>query len=128
MRYIKSQDKDVNLEAGGEIEVCITPGFEITVLKKFAIIDCAVDIGVGAAVTGKAHLLMQRDMNCILEMPRLQRKKRMNSKMRQNTRQQRKSRHLRMNTGRHGRIKTTLPICSYCEGPASICAYIPLLK
>ena len=56
MRYIKSQDKDVNLEAGGEIEVCITPGFEITVLKKFAIIDCAVDIGVGAAVTGKAHL------------------------------------------------------------------------
>lgn len=56
IRHIKSDGVDINFVANGKVEVTVGPGFEITLLKKWCLIDLSLDVGAGVAFTTTAHL------------------------------------------------------------------------
>ena len=56
LRYIKSKNVDINFVAEAKLEVTMGFGFEITILKKWALIDLMLDLGVGASIEKTTHL------------------------------------------------------------------------
>ena len=57
VRYIKKSTTDVDFMADGKLEATITPGVELTILKKFIVVDFGIDLGLGAAFKLTTHLL-----------------------------------------------------------------------
>lgn len=55
-RFIKTKDVDVDFAAEAKLEVTISPGVAITILKKVALIEFTIDCGLGASVGMTAHL------------------------------------------------------------------------
>lgn len=55
-RYIKTKDVDADFAAEGSLEVTISPGVAITILKKIALVEITIDCGLGASVGMTAHL------------------------------------------------------------------------
>lgn len=55
-RYIKTKDVDVDFAAEGSLEVTVSPGVEIKLFRKIALVTVTIDCGLGASVGMTAHL------------------------------------------------------------------------
>lgn len=56
VRYIKSGDIDTDFVADGSLELTISPGFGVTILKKVSVGEVLIDVGAGVDTKMTAHL------------------------------------------------------------------------
>ncbi len=57
IRYIKTQSTDLDFVAEATLEATVSPGLEISILKKLLIIDITIELGAGVSTGMTAHLL-----------------------------------------------------------------------